>query len=434
MNWIKIIFIVFIDLIRIFPFSLLPMLIFFFVDWKYALIITNIFYSITAYFYNDKRLGYSVFKAITPPLLLNIIGFEYVKRKMEKIYKAKNLDLSKLKNLGKIENSKESVKFSQWIKTNEKLDIEPQTKKLLEDRLGKNDFDAENMLHKSFSGSVTYKLSKSEILDKLNLSLNIDDEYINFSKYILKYKTKDLREIRDKLNQEILENKISVQEVTFYEYDSVFQFRDNIREEIFKILDSNKRIGLWGFNEIDYQQVSYTCFEKNKYGYYPKYIIPSKGGEIDAMAWMMKFWEDTSNNKKIKPKFKELDLNLPVYEGDLFMLGKQDANDYLIEELDNFIKSSEYDNFSYDEFLDWWTNDVIPDGEYGYDWGPYNDTTFGIKFNKINGGVPKENDLEIEVDNYAIDTGINTKEIISFACNPRDTYYISSNFRIKVRG
>ena len=60
-------------------------------DWKYALIITNIFYSITAYFYNDKRLGFSVFKAIIPPLLLNIIGFEYVKRKMEKIYKAKNL-------------------------------------------------------------------------------------------------------------------------------------------------------------------------------------------------------------------------------------------------------------------------------------------------------------------------------------------------------
>ena len=334
---------------------------------------------------------------------------------------------------GTIKDSKESVKFSQWIKTNETLDIAPQTKKLLEDTLGKDDFDAENMLHKSFSGSVTYKLSKSEILDKLNLSLNIDDEYINFSKYILKYKTKDLREIRDKLNQEILENKISVQEVTFYEYDSVFQFRDNIREEIFKILDSNKRIGVWGFNEIDYQQVSYTCFEKNKYGYYPKFIIP-KGDGTETMAWMMKFWEDTSNNKKIKPKFKELDLNLPVYEGDLFMLGKQDANDYLIEELDNFIKSSEYDNFSYDEFLNWWRNDIIPDGEYGYDWGPYNDTTFGIKFNKINGGIPKENDLEIEVDNYAIDTGINTKEIISFACNPRDTYYISSNFRIKVRG
>ena len=68
--------------------ALFPNITFLIVEWYYALIISNIIYTLIAY-NNSRKTGYPVFKAIIPPLLFNVVGGEIVTRKMNKIHNPK---------------------------------------------------------------------------------------------------------------------------------------------------------------------------------------------------------------------------------------------------------------------------------------------------------------------------------------------------------
>ena len=390
--------------------------------------------------------------------------------------------------------------FLQWLKTNDKLELDPRFEPSLQtqalhdifgyttdkssfaglqkvvEESGSLQFQFGGGYYETFGedkvtgeyGDITvkikstseYKFSKSEIIDKLNLSLNNNDEYINFSKYILKYGTKNLLEIRDKLKQEISKNKISIQEVIFYDYDFVvFQFRDNIREEINKIFDISKRFTntkVYGWVEYDPenssevkhsnqhpQSVIDTCFDINNAGNYPRIMIGigiPGAADTGGMALITKFLKDTNDKKLIRPKFSDLDLNKSLYEDNLLMIEKLDATSHIIDYIDEFLEESDDyqsgDFPCYEDFLDWCRDQ---DCDRAGDSGPSNETTFGIKFDKFDGAIPEENDLEIDWGNpedserfsYAIDTGIDTKEIIKFACRGGMDRPITYNYRIR---
>ena len=146
--------------------------------------------------------------------------------------------------------------------------------------------------------------------------------------------------------------------------------------------------------------------------------------DTGGMALIMKLLKDTNDKKLIRPKFSDLDLNKPLFKGDLFMIEKLDCTSDIIDYLDYFLKDAEDGYNTYENFLN-----AVPEGECDTagEGGPFNETTFGV-YPSID--IPKD----MRLYGY-VDTGIDTDEIIKFACNsgwylPGDvnTY----NYRVKV--
>jgi hypothetical protein len=296
------------------------------------------------------------------------------------------------------------------------------------------------------NSSSKYKFSESEIIDKLKSSLNNDNsEYIDLPKYILKYGTKNLFEIRNKLKQEISKNKISIQRVIFYNYDdTIFQYRDNILEEIEKIFHGNlgwsetgsENSSLTKYMTQSQQGVIDACFEIDHSRSRHSTIMIGDGSDLGiplflgakdtgGMALIMKFLKDTNDKKLIRPKFSDLDLNKPLFKGDLFMIEKLDCTSNIIEEIDYFLKYEAKDpKPTYEDF-----SITIPDGDCdtAAENGPFNETTFGV-----NPSIDIPEDIRLY---GSVDTGIDTKEIIKFAC--RSGWYLPGevntyNYRVKV--
>ena len=293
-----------------------------------------------------------------------------------------------------------------------------------------------------FNSSSKYKFSESEIIDKLKSSLNNDNsEYIDLPKYILKYGTKNLFEIRNKLKQEISKNKISIQRVIFYNYDdTIFQYRDNILEEIEKIFHGNigwsetgsENSSLTKYMTQSQQGVIDACFEIDYHkATYRTIMIGNRVVGMGAMALITKFLKDTNDKKLIRPNFFDLDMNKPLFKdldkdikNNLCMIEKLDCTSDIIDYLDYFLKDAEDGYNTYENFLN-----AVPEGECDTagEGGPFNETTFGV-YPSID--IPKD----MRLYGY-VDTGIDTDEIIKFACNsgwylPGDvnTY----NYRVKV--
>ncbi len=111
--------------------KLTPLFLFFyFLDWEYALFITNLLYSFNAY-RNSKKCGYPSFKAILYPLFLNIIGAEYVTNEMNKMIKSQATK--------KGDNDEVKVRFQNInpspVKSIDDLDLDPEKRKRLEESM-----------------------------------------------------------------------------------------------------------------------------------------------------------------------------------------------------------------------------------------------------------------------------------------------------------
>ena len=217
-------------------FNLLPNAVFFFLDWKYALLIANLIYSVIAYL-NSKRVRYPVFKAIIPPLLLNVIGAAYVTRKMNKILMSRSKsarDYMNKRNKSSIDNKEDSneVKIDYEVKIDSQsiepspvksiddLNLDPETRKKLE----------ESMVTVGDDG-ILPDITSEDIINVL--------------------KKKNNEPAQSPTEQKNLENEfdVKVSKKTDNKYPTTKDFLDNFRKKLSQDTDPEKYLKFKKFKE-----------------------------------------------------------------------------------------------------------------------------------------------------------------------------------------
>ena len=119
-----------------------PLLLFFLISWYYALIIGNIFYSIYCFFIKIiSNKEYSPLKSIIIPLIFNFFGFCYI---ILKIYEAKDKSSNEPdENLSYSPKSKGEIIQESSVKSIDDLNLDPQTRKKLEESMVTVDMNKE---------------------------------------------------------------------------------------------------------------------------------------------------------------------------------------------------------------------------------------------------------------------------------------------------